>query len=250
MTDLRISEHYILYIDILGYKSAMLKIGEAQFLQKIDSLFARALKSYESMSKQGKTPHQAFSYKFFSDNIVVAIECDIRPDISQRALYSLCYLAYVTQGKFMLDRLMLRGAITKGMFYISDNYVFGSGLINAHELERIAMYPRIIVDKSLNEELHSMPYTDNIFLKDSDGYTRIHYLSNREQNSLILEYLRRHKELVENGLVEYINDEKVHKKYAWCREYHNRACFLADIPGACISDIDDLYEQDLQNQSR
>jgi len=225
----------------------MLKIGEEQFLLKIDSLFARSLECYDRLARMEKDI-KIVSYRIFSDNIVVAIKNNSRLDISQRSLYLLCFLAYVTQGSFMLDGLMLRGAITKGMLKINDYYVFGSGLINAYELEEKAIHPRIIVDKSLNKELQGLPYKD-IFLTDSDGYKRIHYLSDREQPSFLLDSLRRHKYFVEKGLTEYINDEKVHKKYVWCREYHNRACFLADIPGACISDTNDFSEQNLPSQS-
>jgi hypothetical protein len=139
------------------------------------------------------------------------------------SLYSLFYLAYILQ-RYLIDQhaLFIRGSITEGLLYIDENYIFGSGLICAYELENeIAVYPRIILDKNLSTDKVDKSYPDKLFCLDGDGYYFIDYLKNRGDGFKIHE---KHKDLVKEELSKNGVSEKIYQKYLWCREYHNRTC--------------------------
>jgi len=223
MPDLALSKQYVLYIDLLGYKVIMNEISEVEFLKVFDRSFREAVKTITTMS-QPTHSKSVFAYRVFSDNIVVATEAD-----STYALYSLSFIAYILQREFVGQGLMCRGAITKGYLYINNEYVFGSGLIRAYELEdRVAYYPRIILDRL--PEADSLIENYDVYHKDSDGYIMIDYLRVREQQDIRCPLMAKHKLIVESGLRTHKADERIFQKYAWCREYHNSSCVRFESP--------------------
>lgn len=229
MSDLSLEECYILYVDLLGYKAIMNEMPEKEFLKIIDRSYREVKKDLEIMSRLTHS-NSVFDYKLFSDNIVVATKAD-----SAHALYSLSYIAYYLQRDFIEKGIICRGAITKGQLYISAEYVFGSGLIRAYELEnRVAFYPRIILDRlpEVNSVLDN--YTDSFFYHDSDGYVIIDYLRIRDMGNTKNSLLTLHKQFVESRIVKHSANERVYQKYAWCREYHNSVCNRFDLSGWSI----------------
>ena len=48
MSDLSLSEQYILYIDLLGYKAKMNEMSEQEFLELIDKLYPKTFSLYYS----------------------------------------------------------------------------------------------------------------------------------------------------------------------------------------------------------
>jgi len=226
MSELSLEEHYILYIDLLGYKAIMSEMLEREFLKIIDKSYREVKKDLAIMSRPTHS-HSVFDYKVFSDNIVVATKAD-----SAYALYSLSYIAYNLQRDFIEKRIICRGAITKGQLYINSEYVFGSGLIRAFEMEdKVAYYPRIILDRL--PEADSIVKNYDVFYQDNDGYTIIDYLRIRDDRS-INPVLHIHQSLIKSGLEKYDTDERVFQKYAWCREYHNSFCIRFNLPNMCI----------------
>ena len=230
MPDLLLEEHYILYIDLLGYKVIINEIPEQEFLKIINKSYNEAKRIINIMS-QPTHSNSVFDYKVFSDNIVVATTAD-----SIYALYSLSYIAYILQRAFIDKKILCRGAITKGLLYIDQEYVFGSGLIRAYELEdTVAYYPRIILDR-LAETAELLKLYD-VYYKDNDGYIIIDYLRNREQEiQRSVLFLTKHKQVIESGLGKKQKNECVYQKYAWCREYHNSVCSRYGTDNLSITD--------------
>jgi hypothetical protein len=197
----------------------MSEMPEKEFLKIIDRSYHEVKKDLEIMSRPTHS-NSFFDYKVFSDNIVVATKAD-----SIHALYSLSFIAFNLQRDFIQKSIICRGAITKGQLYINAEYVFGSGLIRSYELEdRVAFYPRIILDRlpEVNSVLEN--YTDIFFYQDSDGYIIIDYLRLRNQGDTNKAFIAQHKQLVESRLNKHSANERVYQKYAWCREYHNSVC--------------------------
>ena len=64
------------------------------------------------------------------------------------ALMALVSVVALIQMKILAQyRILLRGGITKGEFYVNDNIIFGNGLIQAVEIEsQKAIYPRVVID--------------------------------------------------------------------------------------------------------
>lgn len=67
--------------------------------------------------------------------------------------------------EFLLNGILVRGAISIGDFYIDDLMVWGDAIVKTYILEsKNAIYPRIILDKNVKESA----FVDE-YIIDSDG---------------------------------------------------------------------------------
>lgn len=85
----------------------------------------------------------------FSDSIVVSFQLS-----DNDAFIELLDYVMLVVVNFLAKGYLVRGGISYGKLLHKDNIVFGPAMISAYELEsKIAVYPRIIFDKELVEEL-------------------------------------------------------------------------------------------------
>lgn len=157
----KLNTYYILYFDVLGYRNKIFS-DERGFLSAIKELFKRSTE---------KNWHAVI--RTFSDNVMVSVE-----DGSDGALRFLCHYASRIQELILREHgLLLRGAITKGNLYFDNQFVYGTGLVQAVELEEnVAVYPRIIIDRKLGNEDYILRSRHTIF-SDKDGYSYINFLN-------------------------------------------------------------------------
>ena len=80
----------------------------------------------------------------FSDSVVVSYRAT-EPGGLASMLYDVLHL----QLRLVERGLLVRGAITMGPLHHDQDFVFGPALNEAAELEKVAMYPRVIVDRDL-----------------------------------------------------------------------------------------------------
>ena len=85
-------------------------------------------------------------------------------------------------------QLIVRGGITKGPLYLTKEFVGGKALIDAVELESSAVYPRIVVDDCILNELNSFKTQNDLFksfidascldllVKDTDDKVSLNYI--------------------------------------------------------------------------
>lgn len=163
MCDTQVEEYYILYFDVMGYRSKILSMQEDIFLKSILDLMYRANEKNWNYLK----------IVSFSDNVLVAIKSDIVD-----ALKKICHYASRIQELMLRNQqLLLRGAITKGNLFIRGNFVFGRGLVKVVELEETkAIFPRIIIDESLTSESYIVD-SKNTIKTDKDGTKYINFLN-------------------------------------------------------------------------
>jgi hypothetical protein len=247
----RVSDHVILYLDILGYQDLIGKCDNEDFyLQQVSALMS-GLANYindRNKSIDGRVEDldlSRFQYRVFSDNIVffapvriyddpLKIRID-RDNLCNNLLYGLSEFLFT----YNKSDIFFRGAITCGKFYHDNNsefgLIFGSGLIRAHYLENdIAVYPRIVIDECFN--------TDGLLVglgKDFDGIGFLDFLT--LGNKLIV-----HSKKLENGSKEaiehnelyvhnfsesllcairtYKEKAKIYQKYAYLANHFNRFC--------------------------
>jgi hypothetical protein len=209
--DLNIKRYYICYIDVLGYKQLLHERGEMSFLKTIDKVFNQINELF--ISGSGSFRDNCY-IKVFSDNIVIAIDYSL--GMNELIVFS-SYIAIFQRVLLLEHNIFIRGAITEGNLYINEKYVYGSGLIRAHELEsEIAIYPRIILDTKSNIEA-TPP-----FETDFDGLSFINYLL-PELLISVASYesaMSLHKKAIEAGLKKYKQD-RIIQKYMWCKLLHN-----------------------------
>lgn len=166
-----------------------------------------------------------FEIKVFSDNIVIAQK--LQEEIVSTQIISMLNLISLLQFEsfFQFD-FPLRGGITIGDLYIDDSVVWGTGLIEAYQIENgLANYPRVIVsqkvidrydnclDKSLN--MYAM------IKQDHDGYWFADYLTAAPDIRLIPQISA---SLAQKASLHANEDERVKQKINWIISYFNSYC--------------------------
>lgn len=154
------SEYYVAYFDVLGYKEAFKKSEEvsAKLVESIErsiGLMKQIVSIVNAPSDESIVEKSEIEYKIFSDNILICCK-ENKNIISEYFLESFLRLVAIIQRVFFTDfQLVVRGGITKGPLYLTNDFVGGKALIDAVELEESAVYPRIIVDSCIWSELKS-----------------------------------------------------------------------------------------------
>lgn len=226
-------------IDILGFSQmivASCKDGSGdKLLREINYLINKNKQCIiPNKYSQGKI-------KIFTDNMVVAFPIK---DDGEAELDEILDNVSEYQFNLALEGLFVRGGISVGDFYISEDIVFGPALLDAHHTEsELACYPRIILDDKTVELLQSciinydtMPEQNKILI-DTDGRWFLNYLNtifryykecNNEYEFARIKHglLLRHKQKLEEMLLANKENIKVWDKYVWTANYHNFFCDL------------------------
>ena len=140
--------YYLAYFDVLGYKA---------FFQEDDSDHEKFLKDILGTLDYVKSRVDEYSgfssrigLRVYSDNFLLYIKEEGQDIVHEdfNALMALVSVVALIQMKILAQyRILLRGGITKGEFYVNDNIIFGNGLIQAVEIEsQKAIYPRVVID--------------------------------------------------------------------------------------------------------
>ncbi|MDR6805395.1 hypothetical protein J2Y45_002296 [Dyadobacter sp. BE34] len=148
----------ICFMDILGF-SDLIHDYETDLtstvLQDIQESFALAkvqLLETTTLNNQDLLKH--LSYQTFSDNICISIPYfDNEDDFLMNFNFISVFVRGFQQIMFS-KRIFMRGGVSTGSYYADNNIIFSSGLIKAYHLEsKTAIYPRVIIDKSIIERL-------------------------------------------------------------------------------------------------
>lgn len=153
------SQYCVAYLDILGGSNVIRNDDQCEHLNKINMIFEDALRESKLLAKD-------IFVKIFSDNILLAVPTNTeeRIDNIQKiiVLVSNIILEVAHYGYLM------RGAITEGKFFYNNVLVYGKALVEAVEKEeKYAIYPRVIVQKSVAKLLPQYCY------KCADGWNMV-----------------------------------------------------------------------------
>lgn len=154
------SEYYVAYFDVLGYKDAFKKSEDisAKLIKSIESsidLMKKIVFAANNIFRESTPKKTEIEYKIFSDNILICYK-DIEDASSALFLVSFLRLIATIQRIFFEGyHLIVRGGITKGPLYLTNDFVGGKALIDAVEIENTAVYPRIVVADCILNELNS-----------------------------------------------------------------------------------------------
>ena len=112
----------------------------------------------------------------FSDSIIVSYRMT-----ELGAVFDMLYDIYLLQISLIQQGISVRGAISMGKLFHDEHVVFGPALVEAAELEKLAMYPRVILSKETLElglvDLHGDPdqTVKSLVKEDLDGMYFIDY---------------------------------------------------------------------------
>ncbi|MEK6289221.1 MAG: hypothetical protein AABO57_26200 [Acidobacteriota bacterium] len=215
----------VAFLDVLGFKDLIDRAARDDNATPIIEALEKALTYVGADNKpsgdfQGQT-------KMFSDSVIMSGS----PTLA--GLNWVFWRCIVTQAMFVEYGLLLRGAITQGKHYQSEQLVFSEGVVNSYLLEqRVAKYPRVVVEPSIaklaQQQGRSFPYPppDDLILEDEDGVLFLdyfRYITDGPASRVdAVRFPERHREVVEEGARRFAKLPHVLEKYRWMAMYHNR----------------------------
>ena len=147
--NLRLRKHIIVYIDILGYTSILEGFESEQiFLEYIHEALTSAFDYIKFKNRRN-----LIKKHLFSDNCIFAVDiagCSEK-QIEYRMLLLFQFTCMFQQFLAIQRMIYVRGGMTFGNLYMNKNigYVTGTGLIKAYNMEKEAIYPRIVVSNEI-----------------------------------------------------------------------------------------------------
>jgi hypothetical protein len=246
-----IKQYFIAYFDILGFEKKVNQEDEKKNLILLTTINDCIANSKEVISLFYDTGSKVdIRVKVFSDNFVYCTENDY--------ISLLCMIATL-QCTFLPYNIFIRGALSYGKIFISDEFIYGKGLIDAYKIEsEIAIFPRLIIDDSFitgaskvetlkrNKEVSFeliLESLKNNYCVDFDNNLFIDYLG-------MMKYFedetgRASKGYSFNELLDIharnicynlqTDDKRIEQKYQWCKNYHNFICTKYNIPDKFIN---------------
>lgn len=231
----RLRRSIVAFIDLLGYRSAVVQANELgqqqEFLLKLRHALDDSLGTLRDFVPGHREYSPLWCVKAFTDNIVLGF-----PILDEGEAPTL-YIAIDRLSSFQLfmtiDGFFVRGGVAMGDVYFDEDIVFGPGLLEAYATEsQRARDPRIVLADSCRQ--HAAELANGLLLKDADGQLFANYLDKigwydvyDEQDGRKpegVDLLTKHKRLVELKLQEYAADPSVWSKYHWVARYHNFFC--------------------------
>ena len=213
-------EHYVAFLDILGFKELLSSASCDEIHSIFDVLHEKSHGTYNLNDVEIKA-FEHIHHMILSDSVIVYIESDV-----EDAFASLILICKKLQ--FALANrekpILLRGGIAVGGLFYENDIIFGEGLTKAYLLENnLAKYPRIVFTgdtlsigfKNTKYMLARMEGSVTPYNQDDDALYYINYL---QPSGLILneivQYFDRLKEKCRYQLNQGI-ESGLREKYLW-----------------------------------
>lgn len=228
------------FIDILGFRDLIKNSDWSVVLKALN----KVKKAASPVSLDDEEEQDDFAQVVsFSDSIVRVrkIETEANKKSPGGLLFQEIISLVHAQGELIDFDIVVRGGITIGEIFISENIVFGPGVIKAYELEnKYAKYPRIILDPELiheykNNNLLKAQWHDlqeeseiltSMLKQGDDGMWFVNYAKAIETELDDLDmypiFLKRHKEVILAGAKHHEKLNDVLSKFIWMAHYHNQ----------------------------
>jgi hypothetical protein len=161
--EVRYDKRFVAFVDILGFKDAILNDKVPKLIKTIQQLRSEAGKKPYILEREdyivflaGEDEENKFhdtrQISVFSDLIVISYPVYNEKNILNN-LHKLIHSIYFVQEHLVPYGILLRGGITVGDLYHKDDVCIGPALIRAYELESsIAKFPRTILDKAITDD--------------------------------------------------------------------------------------------------
>ncbi|WP_156438295.1 hypothetical protein [Burkholderia sp. BDU5] len=220
MAKIRLHNQVCAFIDVLG--GANLFRGKergraADFFACLEE-FERRMNGWSSHFPEKRQTRALV--KTFSDNIFAAFPLGSHPTMGDEQVVAL-FLDELTAQIHELTLFAgfpVRGAVTAGPLMFSDRFLFGPALVEAVELEKVALFPRVLLSQSVLRYIKPEGRYSSLALRDADGRVFLDYLGRK----IFLESkLKWHRKFVQGGLTENVSRVRERQKYEWLARYHN-----------------------------
>lgn len=147
---------YVAFIDILGFSNL---VSNEQNADKVKDLFEFVEKFQYLFNSTSKLNTNV---AFFSDSIILSTNNQPKDN-----LVMLFWAIWIAESYlYQHTRLFFRGGITKGLYYHKGSTAFGPTVVNSYQLEKQAVYSRILIDDEIVSTMDEVPLN---IMKDTDG---------------------------------------------------------------------------------
>ncbi|NBB81409.1 MAG: hypothetical protein GVY36_18545 [Verrucomicrobia bacterium] len=232
-------DRYCLFLDILGFRSlvdgsASFKKGDPE-KKSLRSLLAALQQIKEGVNYKdavevsGKMKRTSRKASQFSDSVIVSYKKD---EPYSAGITSIIMDVHQLQLQMTARGILFRGAITVGKLYHDDSFVLGPALNEAVALEKLAAYPRVILDAEILEEAGlkkgEAPGRErtisSMVAEDFDGVFFIDYFNVIPDDFFdewyeVYVYLSRLRNAVKQ--LSYKKDPSIKMKHSWMRAKFN-----------------------------
>lgn len=234
MANLAYGQHFVAFFDILGFSEIVSRdVGDDEARATIEKLDAVLLELRRRFGMRWSWETGEFTVKMFSDCICVSVAAD--PANVDAFFHE---IAYLQSWMCLQAGVPLRGAVTVGRHFVSDQMIFSEALVEAYKLERDPATPPCIV---VADRLHSL-IISNFNNSEMERVNAAHFqnsyvMKDEKSGRLFLDYLnfmpasdddglrlREHRNWIVGNLAAYQQSLKVTLKYEWLRDYHNSWC--------------------------
>ena len=241
-------DHVVCWLDLLGLRERLKDAANAGTESEFVAEYLRVLTPvYTSLRAEFKDTD--FQWHAFTDSIVISVPHHAA-EHSEFAIGHEIFAAAEIQFRIARHGWFLRGALAIAPLYANDQFVIGTGLMRAYQLEsEEAVFPRVVLDHPIKAQTvehlgyYAEPYgspQNNLIVIDEDKRWFINYLyapiylDYPEEGALPL--YREHRDAVVTKLSQAADNERVRAKYQWVAAYHNWFCshwiseeFCADL---------------------
>jgi hypothetical protein len=214
------SEYIVAYMDFMGTENRI------QYTEKLQKYSMNSLHNiyFDYLNKIAVNTDWSFNnliIKIFSDNVIIANKLDKENTLRVKEIDTLLNATAIFHNMSICNDIpwLLRGGITIGELFIDEIMVWGNALVKAYHIEnKIAKYPRIVIDEDVTEIMENKKISD-IINKDIDGQ---HYLNSLKCNGNDdIATLNNGFSLLKTELnLNY--SEEVHKYLNWHKNYINK----------------------------
>lgn len=250
------SKVIVAYLDLLGYSELVKTNNSANdYYAAIDASFFRWNKYLaEHNCNTAGTIQKHISFQVMSDTFVIVFneEAALHEEgdgDSLRKLFLINFLTFISF--FVQDCLrgincakqftfLFRGSITRGQYYHEkfnnlneSNFIFSKAFCEAAKIEKeVAVVPRVIIDKSVLEELDFSLLTrkshpDREILRDNDGFYYLNLYCSMFTDMALASILREVVGIIKKGIENNKGNKKILAKYIWYANFHNN--FVKEI---------------------
>lgn len=271
--------HIVTCIDILGYKEVLHRDDQEE-IQRIEEEFryfvevnAQEESSFPGFRCINYTDNFLFYYKLdYNSNkrkkhdVIRKIGGDIiksQNERIERVLFLHIFSLALTQFDLILHNHFVRGGMTIGGFEKRNTIVSGSGLLEAHDLEERAVYPRIILNPTVVRDYITFSRPFPLIMDLEDNKIFIDFLTAQmrewfnlgyrdiEKSDINMTYLDAFKSTLMDVrknieiALESASNSRVIAKYKWLHEYYDFFCYSYSFLG-----LNELAINPLANKER
>jgi hypothetical protein len=155
------SERLVAFLDVMGFKELLNRGDSIQKLQKFyknvfETLDAKARIYTDSYG----SPADDFKKLIVSDAVVISVKLPSDPSEQLKCCARFFTAISYLQSLMAFDDIWMRGAISLGDLFIdeSKNVLVGPAFVQAYNLEKLADYPRVVIDPQLCGRLGYTPH--------------------------------------------------------------------------------------------